>query len=397
MAGNELDDYRWLIGPDGAACLASADRAAERLVAVTARLRRELSPERVHLVLEQVDLRRRAADKFDDAPRMFFTGRALQQSSGQAVARWKAGRFSTGRPLADLCCGIGGDLVALASHGPALGVDRDPIVALLARANCEASGVRADLHVADVEPRHVESVAAWHADPDRRRQGRRTTRPDAHEPGVDVMDRLLGACGNAAIKLAPAAEVPRSWAARAECEWIGHRRECKQLVVWFGRLAKHPGRRSATVLAGTQGESATIVGSEDERVPCAERIGRYVFEPDAAVLAARLTGTLAARHGVAAVAHGIAYLTGDVRIADPLLAAFEVDQVMPLDMKRVRAALRARNVGRLEIKRRGVPIDPATARKQLHPRGPESATVILTRRGTASIAILARRVPAQPA
>ena len=35
----------------------------------------------------------------------------------------------------DLCCGIGGDLLALAEHGETIGVERDPVTAYLAEAN----------------------------------------------------------------------------------------------------------------------------------------------------------------------------------------------------------------------------------------------------------------------
>ncbi len=66
---------------------------------------------------------------------MFFATRPLEQATDEVVAAYKAGRFPPGRLMVDFCCGIGGDLLALASRGPVLGVDRDPVLALLAGAN----------------------------------------------------------------------------------------------------------------------------------------------------------------------------------------------------------------------------------------------------------------------
>ena len=98
---------------------------------------------------------------------------------------------------------------------------------------------------------------AWHCDPDRRADGRRTTRGELFEPPLDALARLLGQNSNAAIKLAPATEAPASWQASAELEWLGSRGECRQQVAWFGELARYPGRRAATVVdaAAARGRS----------------------------------------------------------------------------------------------------------------------------------------------
>ncbi len=105
------------------------------LVRLAAELREALSANRVHLILEQVQLREKAREKFPQADRMFFTPLGLQQATDAWIAAYKAGRFARGEPVADLCCGIGGDLMALAARGPVQGVDRDPATAILAEAN----------------------------------------------------------------------------------------------------------------------------------------------------------------------------------------------------------------------------------------------------------------------
>lgn len=398
---SELDDYRWLVGPQAAEWLHRLAEDSQPLVNQTSRLRRHFSPRRTHLLLQQVELRRRGQTKFADAAHMFFTPRGLEQATDQQVADYKAQRFPRRGRVADLCCGIGGDLLGLAGRGPVLGVDRDPLTALLAEANVraralpdfEAGGV--SVRLLDAVRMSVSDFAAWHLDPDRRPTGKRTTRVEFHEPGQTFIERLLATSGNAAIKLAPAAELPRGWSQEAELEWISRARRCRQLVAWFGALAHHHGRRRATILDGCISPGAsvlrTVVGDGAPGPTPVAPVGRYLFDPDPAVLAADLVGTLAAEHGLAATGPRAAYLTGDHAIADPALGCFEVTDVVPLDLKRLKRLLRERRVGQLEIKKRGVPHKPEELRRRLHLRGDNAAVLLMAPIAGTPTAILAQR------
>jgi hypothetical protein len=382
--------YQWLTGPAGRQWLARAAALEGGLAARAARLRRDLSAEQTSLLLGQLELRRRGRAKFSAAEAMFFTARGLEQATDEWIARYKAGRF-LGGPVADLCCGIGGDLVGLAGRGEAVGVERDPACAIIAAANAHAVwGRTVAVRKGEIAAADVRSCEAWHIDPDRRPTGRRTTRVSLHEPAPEAIEELLAANPHAAVKLAPAATLPAGWSARAELEWISRARECRQLVAWFGALAAEPGRRRATCV---DAEGAhTFAGEGGAVAPQAERIGRYLFEPDPAVLAADLAGALAGEHALATVEPGIAYLTADRRVAHPLLSAFEVDEVLALDVKRVAALVRGRGIGRLEVKVRGVEGDPAELRRRVNSQGDGEATLLVTRIAGRATAILGRRV-----
>jgi hypothetical protein len=340
-----------------------------------------------------------------------------------------------GQPIADLCCGIGGDLLALAQRGSVVGVERDPVTAALASANLRAVAGRpalrapvadkstegwgestwqdAQIIVADAAEFRVAHCAAWHIDPDRRPAGRRTTRVELHDPAPDVVARLLDECPNAAIKLAPAVEfgtktngnragvsnVP--WR-QAELEWISRKRQCRQLVAWFGSLAGDPGRRRATRLTSQLTShlngrapdlvAATFVGSPCMESPVASAIGRYVFGPDVALLAADLTGALAAALQLQCVGSGVAYLTADEPRDSQLLDSFEVLDVMPYQARALKTWLRSRGIGRLEVKKRGVDLDPARVQRELQVPGDEQATLLVCRIRGKTTAILTRRV-----
>ena len=385
----ELADYAWLIGPQAGAVLRDLAEESEPLHAAAARLRRQFSAGRTHLLLEQVDLRGRATAKFERADEMFFTRVGLEQATDQWVAAYKARRFAGRGPIADLCCGIGGDLIALADEAKVVGVDRDPVATCLATAN---AGGRAAVETSEVA--HVDAgvFASWHIDPDRRPAGNRTSSLAWSDPNGDAIERLLAANPDAAIKLAPGADVPEDWCARCELEWISRDRQCRQLVAWHGELAQSPGERRATVLAADGRVARAVSGRPNQPMPLASQVDRFVCEPDPAVLAADLTGAVAAEHNLRAISAGVAYLTGATAVTDPALACFEVEEIHPLDLRQLARHLRARNVGRLEVKVRGVEHEPEKVRERLRLAGNQVATLLLTKLNRKRVAIVARRV-----
>jgi hypothetical protein len=413
----EIDDYRWLTGPEGAKWLAEA--AAEQRkpgfspVRLAARLRGQLSPARTGLVLEQVELRRRGKEKFARADSMFFTSLGLEQATDEVVAAHKTGRLRQMR-VADLCCGIGGDTVALARRGPTVAIDRDPIATLFATANLSAHGVEiakddatkfstemctGEITADSAIAIQLQDFGAWHIDPDRRPDGHRTTKVEWQDPGIDIIEALLAANSKAVIKLAPGAELPERWQQEAELEWISRGRQCRQLVAWFGYLAECPGKRRATILTGNPGEPSHVATSWfGTPIECsiAERIDDYIYEPDAAILAAKLEGAFAARWELKAISAGCAYLTGKHTYVGLNCSSFEVLETMPYDIKRLKAWLKQRGIGRLEVKKRGVPLEPEQVRRDLRNDGDESATIFLARVSGQVTAVVTCRLESLP-
>jgi hypothetical protein len=396
----ELDDIKWLTGSEAGALLAELAENDGPLHTVVTRLRGKFSAARTHLLVEQAALRRRAAAKFAQAERLFFTRTGLEQATDEWVARYKAGRFTGERAgaspppssiVADLCCGIGGDLMAFAQTGTSVGVDRDPIAAHFAAVN-SGTTIRDD----DVCNFDFEKVTAWHIDPDRRPTGHRTTALEWSEPDLQSIERLLERLPHAAVKLAPGAAPPPAWKQRAELEWISRDRECRQLVAWHGDLAMSPGKRRATVLStssdGSLESTRSIVGDANIATPIAPQIDEYVFDMDAAVRAAHLTGALTAQRELQALSAGPSYFTGPRLLNDLALACFRVEEVLPLKTNKLAEHLQQLNIGQLEIKKRGVEIDPEKLRRELKLRGSDSATLLLTTIANRPTAILARRV-----
>ena len=118
-------------------------------------------------------------------------------------------------------------------------------------------------------------------------------------------------------------------------------------------------------------------------------LGRYLYEPDNAIVRSHLIGPLAESLGLRGFAPEIAYLTSDEPVESAWLKSYRVLDEMPFDRKKLKAYLRERSIGILEIKKRGADIVPETLRKELQLKGESAATLVVTRVGDAHRAIIA--------
>ena len=103
-----------------------------------------------------------------------------------------------------------------------------------------------------------------------------------------------------------------------------------------------------------------------------------LYEPAGAVIRAGGIAQLGDALDARLLHPDIAYLTADTVRPTPYATAFEVLEVHPYTEQTLRHWARDRGVGTLEIKKRGLDLDPAVLRKRLKLRGSGSATVVLT-------------------
>lgn len=354
-----------------------------------------LAPELVSAAVGQARLRTRARAKFGEfADRMLFTRAGLEQATRLSIGARHAGRFRDAgmTRVADLGCGIGGDALAFAGIGlDVLAVDADETTAALAAYNLAPFGGTATVRHARAEDVDLAGIDAVWLDPARRTAGHaETARVGAADwsPPLDWVF-ALAAQRAAGIKLGPAfdrALIP----ADAEAQWISVDGSTIELVVWTGALARPGVRRAALVVRG--GTAAELTGGGDAEDADQRPLGAFVHEPEGAVIRARLIGEVARRLEAGMLAPGIAYLTSDAAVTSPFVQSFRVREELPTDVKALARALREREIGTLEIKKRGVDVDPAVLRTKLKLRGPHAATLILTRSGSSRVALLADRV-----
>jgi hypothetical protein len=356
------------------------------------RMQRELSDWQIQLVLTLRETRPRIGKKFP-FQQLLATPISLEQASDFAIASYKARRFKD-HPVIDMCCGMGGDLIALACRGDTVGVEFDPLLAELAAYNASLVCGK-PVSVRQESCLQTPLDGEWlHIDPDRRPDAGRVVEVASYEPGWEQVLPLIDQTPGGVVKVAPAAELETSdtgW----EREWVERGGQCRQQLVWWGRAANAPGRRVATMVD----QEGNVMGQWQQQTTTTCRTVRsslddYLFEPSPAILAADLVDDLTTHLGLGRIAPGAVYVTGQ-RTDHPLLRAFRILDTLKLDRKKMIAFVRQRRPRTVEVKKRGVePFDPnrfQRALKKYLGDGPP-LVLIATRIGDRRLVIAAERV-----
>ncbi len=396
MTDVDTETFEWLLTDQGQQLLtiaaeAWADHDGDPVRAAAAVRRTESDPERAAAALTQVSLRVRAVPKFGaDAVHLYFTPDALEQSTRARVATHRAGRAAAVGPasVVDLGCSVGGDLIAFARAGlTAVGVDLDPVRVAMARANLAALGLDGAVAVADATTLDLGPFGLAFADPARRSGRGRSFHVEDWTPPWSFVEQLLAR--DSAVKVAPG--IPHDLVpAGVEAEWVSDAGALKEAVLWSGRTASC--ERRATVLG--DGGLASLT-EEDDPHRGAERpvvdLGEYLYEPDDAVIRAGLVTAVAAGVDGGLLDPHIAWVSAAAPFRTPFARGFRVLEEVPFREKGLKAALRSRGIGTLEIKTRGVDVVPEQLRRRLQLRGTESATLVMTRIAGAGRALLVER------
>lgn len=391
--GMENGELIELLSADGLRLLDSLppyESKSDVLRAVSALRAAGHSPGLVAAVLTQSKLRAKAASKFGPfAERMLFTEAGLEQATRLSVAALHARRFQAAglKRVADLGCGIGADAMALAALELSVtAVELGEVTAAIAAYNLapwpDATVINADATTID-----LNEFDGVYLDPARRNESKRLSNPADWSPSLEFAFEL-GTRMPTGIKLGPGIDrnlIP----AGAEAQWVSVDHSVVELGVWFGAVAR-PGIHRAALVIGRHGRAELSAGADSEDAPLGD-LSEYVYEPDGAVIRARLIGDLGRSIEATMLSDGIAYLTSESAVDTPFASCFRVLETFPLDERIIRKALTARSIGTLEIKKRGVDIDPAQFRKKLSLNGNASATLILTRVAGRRVALLAER------
>ncbi len=374
LSSNPLTTIDALLSPSGQSLLArigpdpTSPDAALRLGTA---LRRDYPPDLVAAAFTLHDLRLRAAAKFSRANEMLFTRPGLEQATAEPAARHRAARFAGATRIADLCTGIGGDLIALAAVAPVLAVDRDPLHLRMAAHNAAVYGLQnVTPFEADVQTFDPSGSDAIFIDPARRTPDRRLG-PNLTDPPLPWCLDLAARVPAVAIKAAPGIDpdrIPPDW----EIEFVADERDLKESVLWSPALAQTT--RRATILP----HGHTLLPLPGDPVPVLPP-GAYLLDPNPAVTRAGLVEDLARSIAAWKIDGQIAFLSLDHAVRTPFARTLRVLDSLPWRHREIAARLRTLGIGSVDIRRRGLPGDVEEIRRRLKLRGPNRATLAMTR------------------
>lgn len=378
---------------------------------------------------------------------------ALEQSTAQDIGRWKAnlwphGNDATGdttesatgegAKVHDLCCGMGGDSFYLPAGLKVTGVDLDKNRLAMYRHNLQAFGKAAETLNKDVREVARENGAKMPAfagmtktdyftiDPARRaiegenQRDLRNLTPTLEEV-VEISRHYKG--GMAKLPPGyPPAEIPDG----TEILYLGGHSDCRECLVLFGELAKHPdtvravivGKAGETLAEWTRRRDRSLETLDDDLQEKLDRndslegkdrtyrtatsrsdlplgeIGKYIAEPAPVLIRSHLFNAAALAHDPNAhlISEGIAYVSSDKPLPAPGFSCYEVLAHTEIATGAVRSMLKEHDIGKITLKLRGVKLDPDAETKRLKPKGKNSAILFYTRFRGEKIAILAKKL-----
>ncbi len=370
-------------------------------LAVGERLRRQgHAAPLVAAALTQSRLRTRAgrrwgAEGVELLGRLLLTPDGAEQATRPTVAAVRAQRYERVGPdatVADFGCGVGLDALALADSGLTVDAyDRDPLTVAVASANATARPGARSIRVieADVTTVAADVIAGYDAvfaDPARRKDGRRLLNPERWSPALTWV--LALPTPHLGVKVAPGLDrdtVPPDM----EFAVVSDRGDVVEAALYRGATRDGTVSRSAALLpAGARLTDHDLPAT----APHVAAIDHYLHEPDGAVIRAGLVAAVAAQVDGWLVDPQIAYICTSATVSSPWVTSYEVLDVLPFQLKRLRAYLRARDVGQVVVKKRGSAVDVDELRRSLRldRAGSERRTLVLTRVGADPIVAVCR-------
>jgi hypothetical protein len=336
-----------------------------------------------------IRLRRSAGEKFSRSAVMFFTTLGLEQATGEKIADHIAARFAPDWSVADLTCGIGGNLISLAKRcRRVIGVDRNGENVACAQENITLYGLqdKTEIIVGDAHDHIKPGIDAFFLDPARDREGQTKTRSiiNSEPPLLEILPSIFAITKNVGVKISPAFDyqeldlLPEA----AEVEIISENNNCKVAMLWFGALKRY--ERSASCFVSDRyyshhdnpASSAAIV---------TDRIGAYLYEPNKAISRARLLDEIAAEYGLQRVSGTLAFLTGDQLVASDkpgLLRTFSVVASGDFAAKSFSKFLHENKVERADVIAKDFPMKPEEILKRFKLKEGGGSTLIFLTSGS---------------
>ena len=351
-------------------------------------LRRHTTAERAAALYEVASARAHASQKFSDGATLWFTRAALEQASHQRISQHRISHLTGVTSIADICCGCGGDLFALATVAPCIAIDNDAARLAFAHANINqrqlhdrVSFVEADATTYTI-PDHVDMVFF---DPGRRLNGKRLLHHDDYQPPLALASRWRRPGRLIGIKCAPGLDytaLPFTPPYAIEC--VSLNGELRETVVWLD--APFTWRFRATILSDTQAwqlDDTTL-----HPAVALDQPATFLYEPDSAIIRAGLVQPLAHHISATMLDPHIAYLTSHHYRATPFARCWRVIQHLPFSERAIAHALRQYDAGAVTVKKRGSPVDSDALAKRLSRPSGTPFVVVLTRVAGAHTAII---------
>ncbi|HEX2869556.1 MAG TPA: class I SAM-dependent methyltransferase [Ignavibacteriales bacterium] len=310
---------------------------------------------------------------------LIYEKTALEQASSELTAGFKASLFS-GRRIIDLTGGLGiDDIFFSRSFKEVLYCEQNPLLTKIFEHNIHLLGISnikvnygSSIEILQTFPENYFDLI--YADPARRDLNRRFIGLKSCSPDVvELMPKMLEKSEKVLIKASPAIEfeeVKREFSSNLkEFIVVSVDNECREVLLLLERNA---GGDKGIIIRSVLIDSDTgrqRVFSGDSKTASEKRISpgvlKYFYEPDSAVIKARLSTKIAEEFSLFFLNRSVDYLTSEESISNFPGRTFEVINVLPYRTKEIKFYLSSKGITSANISRRDFPDPPEKIRKLL--------------------------------
>jgi len=322
--------------------------------------------------------------------RFIFDEKGIEQSSSWEMAKYHGKKFANYDVVADLCCGIGMDLIHIADNKKMVyAVDTDSQKLAAAQFNAADFSSEANiLFAAYPAEDFCQKVDAIFIDPDRRPSAKRIIEPEMMSPPLSAILKLGKITPHILLKLSPVFSYRKlDLDQNYTLEFISEKGSLKEILLGFGNFAQKGISKKAILL--NEGIELTNAMPKRKQISSFQT---YLFEPDAAIIRSGLVQQCAEILEYDRVDEKIALLTGDKIVPTKMGHYFEIEAYFKYHKKQLQKYLTSNKIGILEIKTRGFPLSVETFRKKLKLKGNEKKTLFIIRLAERHICLICKRM-----
>ena len=299
----------------------------------------------VSLALRQIEARQLLQKKVPEwstnEDLLFPAHLSIEQCSSEATARYKSNLLKS-NTFADLTGGLGIDTYYLSQRFQETDyVERQPELCALARHNFDILQTNIKVYNESAEEylKHCEPKDCIYIDPARRDSlGRKTVSiADCTPDVVTLQDLLLQKAETVMVKLSPMLDISKALEELKcvkEIHVLAVGNECKELVfIMKVGFSGQPILYAANLMTQQPIVSFTLEEEHDCPLRLAESMGRYLYEPNAALMKAGCYKLLAHRFDVLKLHKNSHLYTSDTLFPDFAGRVFEIEGYAPYHKK----------------------------------------------------------------
>jgi hypothetical protein len=331
-----------------------------------------------HWALQQIEGRQKAREKLPDFYAhddiVFPPTVSIEQCSSSATAAYKASLWQ-GESLADLTGGFGVDTFAFAARFKEIDwVDPQENLAEIVRHNAHAFGIsniRFLTETMETALSRLPNHDCLYIDPSRRdTHGNRVVALEDCQPNIiEWKQQLLDhARQRIMVKLSPMIDLRQTMRQLPETESVhvvAVRGECKEVLFLLAHTpTTHPVIHAVDLQPnGIQHFQFTMDEEADTVLTPLDKIGTYLYEPNAAVMKAGAFKSIAHHYAVAKLHPHSHLYTGEKIVDDFPGKIFKIIKTVPFHKKEIRQQLQS--VTQANISVRNFPLSSEELKKKL--------------------------------